>query len=65
MWGVVKQGENGGNFLTCPHERNTHFLVGPLGMDGIVMESEDLSNLIQESGSLTFAGRGLSILLKK
>lgn len=45
--------------------RHIHFLIRALGMDGIVMETKDLSNLIQESGLLTFAGGGHKVLLGK
>jgi hypothetical protein len=45
--------------------RNIYFLIRTLGMDGIVMETEDLPNLIQESGLLTFAWGGHKVLLGK
>ena len=28
--------------------------IGPLGVDGVVVKTEDLSDLIQEAGRLTF-----------
>ena len=37
--------------------------IGALGMDGIEMEMEDLSNLIEELMLLIFAGDGHNILL--
>jgi hypothetical protein len=55
----------GGNFLTGHDDRNIHFLVGALSMDGIVAETEDMSNLNQECGFLIFVGGGHNVLVGK
>lgn len=39
--------------------------IGSLGVDGIVVKLEELSDLIKQSGLLTFARGGHGILLQK